>query len=33
MTSYDKAMMQCIMEKRQVTVIIFKAGLIVVVAS
>jgi len=33
MTSYDKAMQECALQYRPVTIIVFKAGLIVVVAS
>ena len=33
MTSYDKAMQDCAMEYRPVTVIVFKAGLIIRVTS
>lgn len=33
MTTYDQAMMQCVLEHRPVTVIIFKAGFIVRIAS
>lgn len=33
MTTYDKAMMECQLAYRPVTVIIFKAGLLLVVAS
>ncbi len=33
MTNYDLAMMECALAHRPVTVIVFKAGFIVVVAS
>lgn len=33
MTTYDQAMMECQLAYRPVTVIVFKAGLLLVVAS